>query len=128
MEFKKLKILMIIILICFVGMSFSADWERTKGMTEEQQVISDFIFNRLEEGYDSWMELVDWANKNDIPYSFSEYEGAMMGELIEKIHLYGPSGDFIQGSRTFRASNDAELTLFFENLTYQRPKKRFLIR
>ena len=122
MEFKAQRFLPIAILMVLIGMVVMADWGRNEPtpITNDQQALSYFIFDRLEEGYDSWEELVEWTHENEIPYSFSVYEGNMSGELIERVHRYGPSGDFIEGARTWRANGDPELTLFFENLTYNK--------
>ena len=79
MKFKAQRFLPIAILMVLIGMVVMADWGRNEPtpITNDQQAIAYFIFERLEEGYDSWKELVESAHENESSYDFSVYEIGM---------------------------------------------------
>jgi len=90
-------------------------------LTAEQRALWDLIEARIDEGYDSWSELITWADENDI--SFSAREGG--APPIEAIYLlideYGLVGDYLYATPGLDSLDDPDevlLFLHFENLTY----------
>jgi len=103
--------------------SFNIDVSPNIGdeLTAEQRAIWDLIEERIEEGYDSWSELISWAEENDIPFSLHD-GGAPPIEAIQSLmDQYGLDGDYVNATPGLGSEDDPDevlLLLHFENLTY----------
>lgn len=87
-----------------------------------RQVIIDSIEERISEGYDSWTELITWAEGEDILWLFISNGEIASGDLMENIMTYGISGDYLGakvGEETQADPDEVVLLLNFADLTYQ---------
>jgi|GEM_PF-2725459 len=105
--------------LTFSAFAMSRDHDEER-LNEAQQAVWDLIEQRLDEGFDSWGELVIWAGDHGISYVVFEDDELPDVELLEHITSYGLIGDFIHAEPGF-IDEDAEevlLILQFENLRY----------
>jgi len=90
-------------------------------LTAEQQEIWDLIEARIEEGYDSWADLIAWADEQDIPFLVGEDGERPIDAILSLINDYGLVGDYTYATPKLDLTLDPfEVVLFlhFENLTY----------
>ena len=88
----------------------------------ERQAAINLIEERINEGYDSWTELITWAEDENISWYFSENGEIISGDLMDNIVTYGISGTYITaeiGEETQADLDEIVLLLSFENLSYQ---------
>ena len=101
---------------------FNIDISRPSNeLTAEQQVIWDLIETRIEEGYDSWSDLIVWAFEEDISFLVLEDGKQPVETLFSLIHEYGLIGDYTYAIPSLGSIEDPDevvLLLHFENLTY----------
>jgi len=88
----------------------------------ERQVIKNLIDERIEAGYESWQELVQWALGHDIPWSIRVSEVQPDQELMALMETYGIHGNYIEATALVRSTEDSDeviLALHFESATYR---------
>jgi len=88
----------------------------------ELQAAIDFIEERISDGYDSWTELITWAEDQDIAWYLMENGERASVALMESIMTYGISGNYLGAEVGMELQDDPDeviLLLNFENLTYQ---------
>ena len=91
------------------------------GLMPEQQMIWNLIEARIEEGYDSWSDLIDWVDELDIPFIARENGERPIVELLSLINEYGLIGDYISvtpGLEQIEEEYEVVLFIDFENLSY----------
>jgi len=84
----------------------------------ERQAVVDFIEERIAIGYDSWTELMEWADEGDIPWYLYSNGEQLDDDLIELINRYGISGHYL-GAEVGIEFAEVMLVLNFADLTYQ---------
>ena len=90
-------------------------------LTAEQQEIWNLIEERIAQGYDSWADLLEWADQADIPVAFLENDETPTAAIRALIEQYGLVGDYIEATPGLGILEDPEevlMLLHFENLTY----------
>ena len=91
-------------------------------LSQENQLLWNNIENRIEDGYESWGELVIWAREHDITVVYHEENNYITNEKFEMIQTYGIIGNFIEAYPTLTLSADdyqtVQLAINFDKVSY----------
>ena len=122
---KRKKILLISGFISFLVISAFLVTTLRNQNAERNRVLeaTQTIQNRIDQGYNSWEELMVWANQTNTPYKFRNNSNPVSADLLENINNYGWTGAYIS-SFPEKIETDGEidvvLVLNFSDLTYRR--------
>ena len=87
-----------------------------------RQEIWSLIEQRINEGYDSWDELLTWATRQGIVWNLYVNDEVVEQEVLDKINLYGFVGNYINATPqidVYESGDGVLLALHFEYANYQ---------
>ena len=97
------------------------DYDEEDELTDEQQAVWDMIEARVFAGYNSWADLIAWAEGQNIAFDFFESEVRPLEAIRQLIFKYGVFGDYVNATAYLGSAASADeviLALHFENLSY----------